>query len=98
MSSSPSRWRQVERLFYEAPELPPDARSAYLDQNCAGDTKLRAESESLLASAEKPADFLRQSVRDAAHRMMADDRREPEFQTLTKQAFQRHNQFKAAFC
>src|SRR5208282_2768777 len=76
MASSSDRWRRVEALFYEALELQPEARSDFLDQHCAGDAELQKEVETLLESAEKPMDFLHQSVRDAAHRMMVEDRRE----------------------
>jgi len=54
----------------------PEARSDFLDKHCAGDAELRKEIETLLESAEKPMDFLHQSVRDAAHQMMVEDRRE----------------------
>jgi len=76
MASSPDRWRQIESLFYEALELQPELRPAFLDKKCAGDAELRKEIETLLASAEQPMDFLNQPVVEAAHRMMADDRRE----------------------
>jgi eukaryotic-like serine/threonine-protein kinase len=42
------RWEQIERIFHEASEFDAAARSAFLDQACAGDTGLRAEVESLL--------------------------------------------------
>lgn len=76
MASSSERWRRLEALFYEALELKPEARSQFLDKHCEGDTKLRKEIETLLVSAEKPMDFLHQSVREAAHQMMTEDRHE----------------------
>jgi serine/threonine protein kinase len=76
MASLSDRWRRLEALFYEALELKPEARSEFLDKHCQGDTKLRNEIETLLASAEKPMDFLHQSVREAAHQMMTQDRHE----------------------
>jgi serine/threonine protein kinase len=75
MASSSDRWRQVEGLFYEALDLAPESRSEFLDKKCTGDAELRQEIETLLASAEKPMDLLRQPVLRAAHRMFADDRR-----------------------
>ena len=75
MASSSERWRQVEALFYQALDLKPEERPAFLDKNCAGDADLRKELDSLLASAEEPLDFLQQPVVKAAHEMMADDRR-----------------------
>ena len=74
MASSSDRWRRLEALFYEALELKPDARVEFLDKHCEGDTKLRKEIETLLASAEKPMDFLHESVREAANQMMTEDR------------------------
>ncbi len=52
------RWRRIEELFYAALDLDADARLAFLEQACRGDTELRKEVESLLDSAEKPLDFL----------------------------------------
>ena len=76
MASSSDRWRRLEALFYEALELKPEARAEFLDKHCAGDTKLRKEIDTLLVSAEKPMDFLHESVREAAHQMMTEDRHE----------------------
>jgi serine/threonine protein kinase/TolB-like protein len=59
------RWRQLERLFYEAMRMPPEERSEFLDKKCAGDTELRKEIESSLASAEQTMDFLHQSALQA---------------------------------
>ena len=46
---SDNRWQRVEDIFHQAAELAPGARSAFLDQACAGDESLRKEVESLLA-------------------------------------------------
>jgi serine/threonine protein kinase len=46
---SDNRWHRVEDIFHQAAELAPGARSAFLDQVCAGDESLRKEVESLLA-------------------------------------------------
>lgn len=74
MASSSGRWRQVEALFYEAFELEPEARSEFLGKHCHGDAELRKEIETLLASADKPIDFLHQPVAEAAHQMMEEKR------------------------
>jgi serine/threonine protein kinase/Tol biopolymer transport system component len=42
------RWSDVERIFHAALEHPPEARSAFLTDSCAGDEALRREVESLL--------------------------------------------------
>ena len=76
MASSPDRWQQIEALFYQALEVQPEARPEFLEKRCGDDRELRKEVESLLDSAEKPMDFLQKPVLDAAHQMMADDRRE----------------------
>ncbi len=74
MGSSSEGWRKVEALFHEALELNPEARSAFLEEKCAGDTVLRQEVDSLLASARQPLDFLQKPVLEAANRMILDDR------------------------
>ena len=74
MASSSTRWQRLQALFYEALELKPESRLAFLERNCAGDAELRKEVEALLDSAEKPMDFLQQPVVDAAHQMMKESR------------------------
>ncbi len=70
------RWRRIEELFYAALDLDADARLAFLEQACRGDTELRKEVESLLDSAEKPLDFLPKAVRKVAFKMSAEGSRE----------------------
>lgn len=45
----PERWNQIERLFLQASELPPDERERFLREACNGDETLRQELNSLLA-------------------------------------------------
>ena len=66
-------WRRIEELFHAALELDPQARTAFLHQACGTDTNLRKEVESLLASSEKPLDFLPQAVFEVAHKLTAED-------------------------
>jgi serine/threonine protein kinase len=47
---TPERWQRVSDIFGAALDRPPHERAAYLDEACVGDTKLRAEVETLLAS------------------------------------------------
>lgn len=47
---TPERWKRVEEIFLEAVELSPGQRDAWLDQACDGDSELRDEVTSLLAS------------------------------------------------
>jgi serine/threonine protein kinase/tetratricopeptide (TPR) repeat protein len=46
-------------------ERPASARAAYLDEACAGDTELRAEVESLLASHDEAGGFIEESAIDS---------------------------------
>ncbi len=72
MASSSDRWRRMEALFYEALELEPAARPAFLDQQCAGDPDLRNEVESLLRSADSPLQALQKPIEDAARNVVAE--------------------------
>ena len=70
---SPDRWRHIENLFHEALGLTPETRAEFLDTRCARDPDMRKEVETLLqASAGQPMDFLQNSVRQAADRMITD--------------------------
>ena len=51
-------WGRVEVVFSEAVELEGDARAAYLDRECEGDTQLKREVERLLRSLESAGTFL----------------------------------------
>lgn len=44
----PERWNQIEGLFLQAIELPPDERERFLGEVCNGDDTLRQELNSLL--------------------------------------------------
>jgi Tol biopolymer transport system component len=46
---TPERLRDVERLFHQARERPPEQRGAFLTAACGNDSALRREVESLLA-------------------------------------------------
>lgn len=59
-------WNRLEQLFYTALDLPPADRTAYLDQACGGDSELRTEVESLLASANQTFGFLQKPIEQAA--------------------------------
>jgi serine/threonine-protein kinase len=62
----PQRWRRIDALFQAACDRSPAERAGFLDEACGGDDGLRAEIESLLASADVPLDFIRQPVMAAA--------------------------------
>src|SRR5260370_28359962 len=48
-----SRWSRVEELFAAALDVEPEDRARFLTAECAGDSALRAEIESLLAASTK---------------------------------------------
>src|SRR6202049_3915127 len=52
------RWRRVEELFHAALELELDARQAFLDVACGGDTGLRQQVKLLRANQEEARSFL----------------------------------------
>jgi serine/threonine protein kinase len=52
------RWRQIDRIFKEAVDQPPEQRSLFLDQACADDPSLREEVEALIASSDCAESFL----------------------------------------
>src|SRR2546425_1080304 len=54
----PAQWRRLSPILDAALELPPEQRAAYLDEACAGDSRLRAAAESLLVAAERATGFL----------------------------------------
>jgi serine/threonine protein kinase len=54
----PERWRRLEELYHSASERHPSQRSAFLDAECGGDRKLRAELEIMLARNNSPQAFL----------------------------------------
>jgi eukaryotic-like serine/threonine-protein kinase len=47
---TPERWQQIRDVLEEALELAPEQRSAFVEKNCAPDSSLRQEVETLLAS------------------------------------------------
>ena len=69
---TPERFRQAREIFQEALDVGPERRPAFLDGVCAGDASLRAEVESLLASASDASGSLLEAVRGEL-RIIADD-------------------------
>lgn len=66
------RWQQVERVLQAALESERADRAALLDRECAGDPELRAEVESLLASAEPAGSFLESNALEDATALLDD--------------------------
>jgi serine/threonine protein kinase/tetratricopeptide (TPR) repeat protein len=55
---TPEQWQHVKRVLNDALEIPPNERARFLDQAANGDTRLRAEVESLLASFDDAGAFI----------------------------------------
>jgi len=60
------RWQRVEALFYAALDLDPQARTAFLRQECGASVELLQEVESLLDSSEQTLGFARNAVSEVA--------------------------------
>src|SRR5262245_11408236 len=70
----PSRWGQIEKLFYSALEREPGERAAFLDEACAGDGALRHDLETLLAAHELPESGLEAIKAEVAAELLAEDK------------------------
>ena len=64
------RWAEVERICRMTLAREPQARAAFLDEACAGDTELREEVESLLAGESQAGGFLEEPALEAAARAL----------------------------
>lgn len=65
------RWKDVERLFQSALDLPPDEHDAFLKRRCAGDVALEQDVRGLLRSAGKAGGFLSRPAIEVAARAAA---------------------------
>lgn len=72
MTAQPHEWRRLEDLFYEALNLAPDERPAFLERACAGDAVLRKDLDSLLAASGQSLGFLRRPAEEAARQVALD--------------------------
>ena len=72
MTMTPERWQQIEQVLRTVLELEPAERSAILDRECAGDADLRAEVESLIASAQPAESFLNGNALNDAYVLLED--------------------------
>jgi eukaryotic-like serine/threonine-protein kinase len=62
-------WTRLEKLFYQALDLEPTARIAFLNQACGDNASLRKEVESLLKSSDKTFGFLQKPIEEAVHHL-----------------------------
>jgi tetratricopeptide (TPR) repeat protein/tRNA A-37 threonylcarbamoyl transferase component Bud32 len=60
-----TRWQAIGNLFEQALALPAGARTALIDDECAGDADLRREVVSLLASHDAAGGFVQQRIHGA---------------------------------
>jgi serine/threonine protein kinase len=70
-SSSPERWRRLERLLDTALDTEPERRASFLDAACAGEDDLRAEIEQLLFACEESKHFLQEPAGEFAAPILA---------------------------
>ena len=67
------RWQLIERTYHSALEREGDARSAFLDEVCAGDEELRNEVEGLIAHDGRGSNFIESPALEVAARRLAED-------------------------
>jgi Tol biopolymer transport system component/serine/threonine protein kinase len=72
---APDRWPEVARILDVVLELPPEERRRILDQECAGDSGLRAEVEAMLAGADARVFFESPALAFADPLVEAEDKR-----------------------
>ena len=70
---TPERWQQVKPILQSALDLAPGQRASFLDSACEGDTMLRKEVESLLASHREAGSLLDSPAFEAAADLLADE-------------------------
>src|SRR5688572_20302748 len=61
------QWRQIEKIFYSAMELPLNERDEFVGQACAGDEELRREVVALLGANRDARSFLDSPVAMPTH-------------------------------
>ena len=84
---TPAQWKQVDQLFHEALECPPEHRADFLKQTCKGDAVLLREVESLLSSHEQAGAFIEKSPSDIAAQFLADEKHEGHRENLGETTF-----------
>src|SRR5258705_13498655 len=58
-------WQRIKEVLHNALDIPRAERAAYLDQTCNGNSELRREVESLLASHDEAGTFIEDPVATA---------------------------------
>ncbi len=67
------RWQKINELFQTASERPPEERTAFLDEACAGDQELHREVVSLITSYAEAEDFIEAPAFAIAPELLDDD-------------------------
>jgi serine/threonine-protein kinase len=67
------RWTQIEAVFQEAADLPPDSREAFLIQRCGNDPQLREEVLSLLRYDTREKDPLLDALQASAASIVVEE-------------------------
>ena len=55
---TPERWQKVEEVLQGALDRPPQDRTSFLDEACAGDDQLKKEAASLINAHDEAGDFI----------------------------------------
>jgi eukaryotic-like serine/threonine-protein kinase len=63
-------WKRIEALFFEALEIHPSERSAFLAKACVEDLEIRRKVEQLLAHSSRTTGFLTKPVRGASQQLL----------------------------
>ena len=70
---TPEQWQRVEDLLQRALDCPPQERTSFLDEACAGDEQLREEATSLVNAYDEAGDFIEQpALAQDAHVLVGD--------------------------
>jgi serine/threonine protein kinase/tetratricopeptide (TPR) repeat protein len=69
----PERWQEVERIYHDALQCDESEQASFLERACAADRTLRAEVESLLRYADRPAKFFETPALEVVARKLAED-------------------------
>jgi serine/threonine protein kinase/tetratricopeptide (TPR) repeat protein len=67
------RWLLIERTYHAALEREGEARSAFLNEACAGDEELRSEVEGLITHDGQASSFIESPALEVAAKWMAED-------------------------
>ena len=90
----PERWQHVERIYHEAMQCEPAERGSLLEEACAEDKDLRAEVESLLHYAERPAKFFEKPAIEMMAQALAESLRAAESKNSTRMIGMRIAQYR----